>query len=126
MGLDKEAQEFNEAQKRYREQEHLHKHTVGADHRELMGELKRVNINIGFIIDMIQQWMVDEEKRRMEEHRRSTYGMYDPYRHRTQRGPDDHYRWTGSGAHRPSPHERRWQDTPPPYNPEEDPDNVAG
>ena len=85
MALSEEAHEFNERQKRYREQEHLHKHMGGADHRELMDELKRLNNSIGFLLDTILQWIEDEAKRREDEHRRSTYGMWDPvsYTHLT-------------------------------------------
>ena len=77
MSLSQEAHEFNEQQKRYRENEHLHKHTAGADHRELMDELKRLNNSFGCLIDTVIEWIKDEEKRREDEHRRSTYGMWD-------------------------------------------------
>ena len=50
MSLSQEAHEFNEQQKRYRENEHLHKYTAGADHRELMDELKRLNNSIGCLL----------------------------------------------------------------------------
>ena len=130
MGLDKEAQEFNEAQKRYRENEHLHKYTTGRDHRELMEELKKVNNSLGFLIDTLLKYLEDEEKRREEEHRRSTYGMYDPFKHRTQRGfSDSSDRWSEWAADKyrrepyRNPYKRSWRrDEPAPYNPEEDTD----
>ena len=62
MGLSEEAQEFTEAQKRYRENEHLHKYTTGRDHRELMEELKKVNNSLGFLIDTLLKYLEDEEK----------------------------------------------------------------
>lgn len=93
MGLDKEAQEFNEKQKRLQE----YYQTEGRHLSRVEDELKKVNNSLGFLIDMLQQWMEDEEKRRKQEYRRSTYGMYDPYQDRTQRGSDDH-RWSGIAA----------------------------
>ena len=117
MGLSEEAQEFNEAQKRYREAEHLHKYTAGRDHRELMDELRRLHNSIGFLIDTVIQWIKDEEKRREDEHRRSTYGMWDPQKYRTKR---DEYSKYDPWNHTPS-----WtrHDPPvPPYDPTKDPD----
>ena len=126
MSLSEEAHEFNEAQKRYREQEHLHKHTVGADHKELMDELKRLNNSIGFLIDTVIQWIKDEEKRREDEHRRSTYGMWDPQKYRTQR---DYYSepWRTPGwTKHEGPHTRRSggprNEPIPPYDPDTNPD----
>jgi hypothetical protein len=122
-----EKHEFNEAQKRYRENEHLHKYTTGRDHRELMEELKKVNNSLGFLIDTLLKYLEDEEKRRGEEHRRSTYGMYDPFKHRTQRGHEDD-RWAGWAEDKyrepyrnPFKQRPNW-DTPPPYAPDEDTD----
>ena len=115
MPLDREAQEFNEKQKRYREQEHLHKHTGGADHRELMDELKRLNNSIGFLLDTILQWIEDEAKRRYDENRRSTYGMWDPQKYRTKRDEYSKYEqpWRTPGWTRHDP-------PVPPYDPAKD------
>ncbi len=128
MGLSEEAQEFTEAQKRYRENEHLHKYTTGRDHRELMEELKKVNNSLGFLIDTLLKYLEDEEKRREEEHRRSTAGMYDPFKHRTQRGySDSGDRWSewASDKMRREPYrnpfkQRPHRDAPHPYDPDED------
>ena len=129
MSLSQEAHEFNERQKRYRENEHLHKYTAGSDHRELMDELKRLNNSIGFLIDTVIQWIKDEEKRREDELRRSTYGMWDPQKYRTKR---DEYAQYDPWNHTPSwtryegPHTRRSggprNEPIPPYDPDTDPD----
>jgi len=129
MALSQEAHEFNEQQKRYRENAHLHKHTAGADHKEMMAELKRLNNSIGFLIDTVVQWIKDEEKRREDEHRRSTYGMWDSQKYRTQRDGYDYlantkpYRapvWPKGqpGSNRGSPR----NEPVPPYDPNTDPD----
>ena len=117
MPLSQEAHEFNEAQKRYRENEHLHKYTAGADHKEMMGELKRLNDSIGFLIDPLMKWSEDDEKRRADEYRRSTYGMWDPMKYRTKR---DEYAGYGEYGY---PRSQPWRDPPvAPYDPERDPD----
>ena len=82
MGLDKEAHEFNEDQKKRR----MYYDTEGRHLSRVEDELKRLNNSLGFLIDMLQQWFEDEEKRREDEYRRSTYGMYDPFKYRTKRG----------------------------------------
>jgi hypothetical protein len=97
MGLSEEAQEFNEDQKKrrlYYETEGRHLSRVEDAITKLE---KSIDKHLGYLIDLLQQWMDEEEKRRKEEYRRSTYGMYDPYQHRTQRGSDDH-RWSGIAA----------------------------
>ncbi len=113
MALSEEAHEFNEQQKRYRENAHLHKHTAGADHKEMMAELKRLNNSIGFLLDTFIQWIKDEEKRREDEHRRSTYGMWDSQKYRTQRDGYDYLANT-----------KPWRrvEPVPPYDPNTDPD----
>jgi hypothetical protein len=122
MGLDKEAQEFNEKQKRLQE----YYQTEGRGLSRVEDELKKVNNSLGFLIDMIQRWFEDEEKRRGEEHRRSTYGMYDPFKHRTQRGHEDD-RWAGWAADKyrepyRNPYTGLHRDDPPPYDPDKDTD----
>ncbi len=133
MGLDKEAQEFNEKQKRLQE----YYQTEGRGLSRVEDELKKVNNSLGFLIDTILKYLENEEKRREEEHRRSTAGMYDPFKHRTQRGfYDSGDRWSEWAAEKyrrepyRNPLNQRWQreETPPPYNPEEDtdPDKDSG
>jgi hypothetical protein len=85
MSLDKEAREFNERQKRYQEQEWQHKHMAGADHREMMAVLNKIENGLGFLIDALTQWMEDREEQRKADERRSSYGLYDPQKYRTQR-----------------------------------------
>lgn len=89
MGLDKEAHEFNEDQKKRR----MYYDTEGRHLSRVEDELKRLNNSLGFLIDMLQQWFEDEEKRREDEYRRSTYGMYDPFKYRTKRGHTDTPMW---------------------------------
>jgi hypothetical protein len=84
MSLSQEAQEWNDAQKRYRENAHLHKHTTGADHSEMMAVLFKIELGLGVLIDTIKEWVEDEEKRREDERRRATYG-YSYGSPRTQR-----------------------------------------
>ena len=130
MTTPEEKHEFNEDQKKRR----LYYETEGRHLSRVEDELKKLNNSLGFLIDMIQQWMEDEEKRREEEYRRSSYGMYDPFKHRTQRGPSDSGdRWSewASDKMRREPYrnpfkqtkqdwERQWDQTPPPSNPDED------
>lgn len=122
MGLDKEAQEFNEKQKRLQE----YYQTEGRGLSRVEDELKKVNTSLGFLIDTILRFIEDEQKRREEEHRRSTYGLYDPFKYRTQRGySDDGDRWSqwASGRMRDEPlHRRRHLHDPPPYDQDKDTD----
>ena len=132
MGLSEEAQEFNEDQKKRR----LYYETEGRHLSRVEEELKKVNNSLGFLIDTLLKYLEDEEKRREEEHRRSTYGMYDPFKHRTQRGfSDSSDRWSEWAADKyqrepyRNPYKRSWRrDEPAPYNPEEDtdPDKDSG
>jgi hypothetical protein len=85
MSLDKEAQEWNESQKRYQEKGWQHKHMAGADHREMMAVLNKIENGLGFLIDALTQWMEDREEQRKIDERRSSYGLYDPQKYRTQR-----------------------------------------
>ena len=113
MALDREAQEFNEKQKRLQE----YYQTEGRGLSRVEDELKRLNNSIGFLIDTVIQWIKDEEKRREDELRRSTYGMWDPQKYRTKR---DAYSQYDPWNHTPS-----WtrHDPPvPPYDPTKDPD----
>ncbi len=89
MSLSQEAQEWNEAQKRYRENEHLHKYTAGADHKQMMTVLSSIERCLGMLIDTIKEWIEGEDKRREDEHRRETYGMTTPYPYRTPRSDAD-------------------------------------
>jgi hypothetical protein len=82
MSLSQEAQEFNEKQKRLQE----YYQTEGRGLSRVEDELRKVNISLGYLIDTLLQWIEDEAKRREDEHRRSTYGMWDPLKNRTQRG----------------------------------------
>ena len=119
MGLSEEAQEFNDDQKKRR----LYYETEGRHLSRVEDELKKLHNSLGFLIDMLQQWMEDEEKRRKEEYRRSTYGMYDPYKYRTQRGPDDHSRWQWSGATERNirdPYRNPFKRTGPPHRDDEE------
>jgi hypothetical protein len=114
MELDKEAREFNEKQKRL----HEYYETEGRHLSRVEDELKKVNNSLGFLIDTLLKYLEDEEKRRKEDYRRSTYGMHDPVHYRTQRGSDES-RW--SGMARPSvdpppyrnPFKHNMRDTPP-------------
>ena len=127
MTTPEEKHEFNEDQKKRR----LYYETEGRHLSRVEDELKKLNNSLGFLIDMIQQWFEDEEKRREEEYRRSSYGMYDPFKHRTQRGPSDSgdrwSEWASDKMRREpyrNPFKQAWhREDPPPYNPAEDPDN---
>ena len=113
MGLDKEAHEFNEDQKKLR----MYYDTEGRHLSRVEDELKRLNNSLGFLIDMLQQWFEDEEKRREDEYRRSTYGMYDPFKYRTKRGHTDTPMWEDWA-------QRKYSGDQPvsPYDPSRDPD----
>ena len=89
MGLSQEAHEWNEQQKRYREIAHQHKHMGGADHKEMMTVLSKIELSLGVLIDTIKEWIEGEDKRREDEHRRETYGMTTPYPYRTPRSDPD-------------------------------------
>ena len=80
MTLSPEAHEWNEQQKRYREIAHQHKHMGGADHKEMMTVLSKIELSLGMLIDTIKEWIEGEDKRRADEHRRETYGMGTSYR----------------------------------------------
>ena len=113
MTLDKEAREFNEDQKKRR----MYYDTEGRHLSRVEDELKRLNNSLGFLIDMLQQWFEDEEKRREDEYRRSTYGMYDPFKYRTKRGHTDTPMWEDWA-------QRKYSGDQPvaPYDPSRDPD----
>jgi hypothetical protein len=89
MSLDREAREFNERQKRYQEQEWQHKHMGGKDHREMMEVLNNMERSLGYLIDTFNRWVEAWEKQWEENQRRSSYGLYDPQKYRTQRGGHD-------------------------------------
>ena len=116
MGLDQGAQEFNEKQKRLQE----YYQTEGRGLSRVEDELKKVNNSLGFLIDTLLKWIEDEEKRRGEERRRSSYGMYDPFKHRTQRGHEDD-RWAGwaEGKYR-EPYRNPFKQRPHPYDQDKD------
>ena len=123
MALSQEAQEFNEKQKRL--QEYYQTEGRGLSHVE--DELKKMNNSLGYLIDLILQWIEDEQKRRDEEHRRSSYGMWDAQKHRTKR--DDYsepWRTPGWTKYDPQggPHTRRSggprNEPIPPYDPDTD------
>ncbi len=42
QSISKEGRDFNESQKRYRENEWTYRYTAGADHRELMEVLRQI------------------------------------------------------------------------------------
>ena len=122
MPLDREAQEFNEKQKRLQE----YYQTEGRGLSRVEDELKRLNTTLGYLLDTILQWIEDEAKRRYDENRRSTYGMWDPQKYRTKR--DDYsepWRTPGWTKHE-GPHTRRSggprNEPIPPYDPDTDPD----
>ena len=111
MPLDREAQEFNEKQKRLQE----YYQTEGRGLSRVEDELKRLNTTLGYLLDTILQWIEDEAKRRYDENRRSTYGMWDPQKYRTKRDEYSKYEqpWRTPGWTR--------HDQPvPPYDPAKD------
>ena len=77
MSLSKEAQEWNDRQKRYIERAHEHKHMGGADHKELMEVLSKIERSLGFLLDIIKEHFdtVEYDKRSRT-----------PYPYRSQRG----------------------------------------
>ena len=85
MTLSEEAREFNEQQKRYKEQEHLHKHMAGADHREMMAVLNKIERSLGHLLDLLIAALDEIEEQRKVDERRSSYGLYDTQKYRTQR-----------------------------------------
>ena len=111
MGLDKEAHEFNEDQKKRR----MYYDTEGRHLSRVEDELKRLKNSLGFLIDMLQQWFEDEEKPREDEYRRSTYGMYDHFKYSTKRGHTDTPMWEDWA-------QRKYSGEQPvsPYNPSRD------
>ena len=113
MPLDREAQEFNEKQKRLRE----YHETEGRHLSRVEDELKRLNTTLGYLLDTILQWIEDDRKRRYDENRRSTYGMWDPQKYRTKRDEYSKYEqpWRTPGWTRHDP-------PIPPYDPNRDPD----
>ena len=126
MALSEEARKWNEQQERYRENAHLHKHTAGADHKELMGVLSKIELSLGLLIDTIKEWIDDEEQRRGEEQRRKTYG-YNPYRTPRSESPERPRFYTGVEPQWPLPHSSRQSggdrnEPIPPYDPDTDPD----
>ena len=111
MALDREAQEFNEKQKRLQE----YYQTEGRGLSRVEDELKRLNTTLGYLLDTILQWIEDEAKRRYDENRRSTYGMWDPQKYRTKRDEYSKYEqpWRTPGWTRHDP-------PVPPYDPAKD------
>ena len=111
MPQDREAQEFNEKQKRLQE----YYQTEGRGLSRVEDELKRLNTTLGYLLDTILQWIEDEAKRRYDENRRSTYGMWDPQKYRTKRDEYSKYEqpWRTPGWTRHDP-------PVPPYDPAKD------
>ena len=111
MALDREAQEFNDKQKRLQE----YYQTEGRGLSRVEDELKRLNTTLGYLLDTILQWIEDEAKRRYDENRRSTYGMWDPQKYRTKRDEYSKYEqpWRTPGWTRHDP-------PVPPYDPAKD------
>jgi len=111
MALDREAQEFNEKQKRLQE----YYQTEGRGLSRVEDELKRLNTTLGYLLDTILQWIEDDRKRRYDENRRSTYGMWDPQKYRTKRDEYSKYEqpWRTPGWTRHDP-------PVPPYDPAKD------
>jgi len=111
MPLDREAQEFNEKQKRLQE----YYQTEGRGLSRVEDELKRLNTTLGYLLDTILQWIEDDRKRRYDENRRSTYGMWDPQKYRTKRDEYSKYEqpWRTPGWTRHDP-------PVPPYDPAKD------
>ena len=62
MSLSKEAQEWNDRQKRYIERAHEHKHMGGADHKEMMDVLSKIERSLGFLIDIIKEHLDKVER----------------------------------------------------------------
>jgi hypothetical protein len=75
MSLSKEAQEWNDRQKRYIEREWEHKHMGGADHKEMMAVLNKIERSLGFLLDIIKEHLDKVERENKN-----------PYRYRSQRG----------------------------------------
>jgi hypothetical protein len=75
VSLSKEAQEWNDRQKRYIEQEHLHKHMGGADHKEMMAVLNKIERSLGFLLDIVKEHLDTVERENKN-----------PYQYRSQRG----------------------------------------
>ena len=111
MPLDREAQEFNEKQKRLQE----YYQTEGRGLSRVEAELKRLTTTLGYLLDTILQWIEDDRKRRYDENRRSTYGMWDPQKYRTKRDEYSKYEqpWRTPGWTRHDP-------PVPPYDPAKD------
>ena len=111
MPLDREAQEFNEKQKRLQE----YYQTEGRGLSRVEDELKRLNTTLGYLLDTILQWIEDDRKRRYDENRRSTYGMWDPQKYRTKRDEYSKYEqpWRTPGWTKHDP-------PVPPYDPAKD------
>ena len=80
MSLSKEAQEWNDRQKRYIEREHEHKHMGGADHKEMMAVLTKIERSLGFLLDIIKEHLDKVER-----------DNKNPYRYRSQRGFNPKY-----------------------------------
>lgn len=66
MTLSEEAREFNEQQKRYREQEHLHKYTAGADHRETMEALSKIEKALLKITGLLNRIVEQQDDRQRQ------------------------------------------------------------
>jgi hypothetical protein len=120
MTLSQEALEFNEKQKRLRE----YYQTEGRGLDRLEDELKKlrqtIDNHMGFLIDTLLKWIEDDERRKKEEYKRSSYGMWDPYTQRTRRDYGyERYEpqtWPGVTTRRSG-----LSDEPiPPYDPDKD------
>jgi len=121
MSLSQEAQEFNEKQKRLQE----YYQTEGRGLSRVEDELRKVNISLGYLLDTILQWIEDEAKRREDEHRRSTYGMWDPLKNRTQRGDEQRGEYRPIYGEYGYPKNEPWKNPRgvPPYDPDRDRDS---
>lgn len=117
MTLDKEAREFNEDQKT----RHMYYETEGRGLSRIEDELrqlrKTLDNHLGFLIDTLLKWIEDDQRNRDDEYRRSTYGMYDPFKYRTKRGHSDTPMWEDWA-------QRKYSGDQPvsPYDPSRDPD----
>jgi hypothetical protein len=55
QSISKEGRDFNESQKRYREDEWTYRHTAGADHRELMEVLRQIEHSLRALAEVAER-----------------------------------------------------------------------
>tara|TARA_Y100000296_G_scaffold74281_1_gene92623 strand:+ start:348 stop:578 length:231 start_codon:yes stop_codon:yes gene_type:complete len=51
QSISEEGRDFNESQKRYRENEWTYRHTAGADHRELIEVLRQIEHSLRVLVE---------------------------------------------------------------------------